>query len=77
MREHYTPARKPAPYALRAYGYTGFPKLWEGYRTLAQARTTAREALADGFHLIEIMKELPGKPSYFGVERELIETIGA
>ena len=45
------------------------------YKTLTLARATARQALKDGYHRVEIMRDLPRKPGYFGIERETVETI--
>jgi hypothetical protein len=62
-------------YAINAYGYSGFPKFWDNYKTLTQARAAAKQALADGYRMVEILRDLPSKPSYFGIERETIETL--
>ena len=64
-------------YALNLYGNGPFPKFMDCYKTLALARSTARQAIKDGYHTVEILRDLPRKPGYFGIERELIETIGA
>lgn len=64
-------------YSLTAYASTGFPKFWENYKTLALARSTARQALKDGYNMIEIKLELPNKAGYFGALRELVEVVQA
>jgi hypothetical protein len=62
-------------YALTLYGHGPFPKFWDNYKTLTQARAAAKQALADGYRMVEILRDLPSKPSYFGIEREIIETL--
>ena len=64
-------------YALTLYGHGPFPKFMDSYKTLTQARASAAQAIRDGYHLAEILRDLPRKPSYFGIEREIIETLEA
>ena len=64
-------------YALNCYGIGPFPKFMDCYKTLTQARAAARQAIKDGYRIVEILRDLPRKPSYFGIERETIETINA
>ena len=64
-------------YSLTAYASTGFPKFWENYKTIELARSTARQALKDGYNTVEIKLELPNKMGYFGALRELVEVVQA
>lgn len=64
-------------YALKLYANTGFPKFYDSYKTLKQAQQVAKNAISEGFyHTVEIFKDLPQKPGYFGIEREVVETVG-
>lgn len=65
-------------YALKAYGFPGhpFPKFLDSYPTLTLARKAANDMRKDGWRMVEILRDLPRKPGYFGIERELIETLG-
>jgi len=65
----------PRYYAIKLYPYAGFPKFWDSYKTLTQAREVARRNLGDHFHTAEIMRDAPKKPGYFGIERDVIETL--
>lgn len=62
-------------YALRCYPHSGFPKFYDSFKTLALARQWARQALKDGYHTVEILRDQPRKAGYFGIERELKETL--
>lgn len=66
-------------YAVKAYGKPGltFPKFWESFPTLAIARKTAKSAITDGFTMCEIYRDKPTVSGYFGIQREMVETIGA
>jgi hypothetical protein len=72
-----TTIKQPRYYALKAYASTGFPKFWDSYKTLTLARQWANQAIKDGYHTVEIMRDQPRKPGYVGIERELIETLNA
>lgn len=65
-------------YAVKAYGMPEltFPKFWDSFPTLASARKTAKSAISDGFTMCEIYRDMPKKSGYFGIERELVETLG-
>ena len=67
--------KQPRYYAIKCYGYTGFPKFMDSFKTLTLARQWATQALKDGYHTVEILREQPRKPSYFGVDRDLIDTV--
>ena len=62
-------------YSLNMYGVGPFPRFTEGYKTLAQAQTLARQALADGFHTVNILSDKPVKSGY--IVREVIQTLEA
>jgi len=70
------PSPRNIYYAVKAYGYTGFPRFNDSLKTLTQARKIAKEYLKEGFHSYEIYKDLPRKTGYFGIERELVESFG-
>lgn len=63
-------------YALTAYPPSGFPRFWDSYKTLAQARKTAREALRDGYHTVEILRDDPIQGE-IGISRSIVETLTA
>jgi len=67
--------KTPRYYALRCFAHTGFPKFYDSFKTLALARQWARQALKDGYHTVEILRDQPKKVGYFGIERELVETL--
>ncbi len=62
-------------YSLRCYPSGGFPKFIDSFKSLELARQWAKQALTDGYTSVEILRELPGKVGYFGVEREILETL--
>ena len=64
-------------YALELYGFPGhpFPKFLDSYPTLTHARMAARQAIKDGWRLVEILRDKPRKPGYVGIEREHVETV--
>jgi hypothetical protein len=62
-------------YSLRCYPSAGFPKFIDSFKTLELARQWARQALKDGYHTVEILHDLPNKVGYFGIEREILETL--
>lgn len=66
-------------YAVKAYGKHGltFPKFWDSFPTLESARKTAKSAITDGFTMCEIYRDKPSVSGYFGIQREMVETIGA
>ena len=64
-------------YALTLYGHGPFPKFMDSYKTLTQARASAAQAIKDGYRMVEILRDLPRKSGYFGIEREIIETLEA
>lgn len=66
-------------YAIKAHGLPGcpFPKFWDSYPTLQHARKDARKAIADGWKECEILRDKPGKPGFFGIEREIVERVTA
>jgi hypothetical protein len=63
-------------YLVKAYsiGQT-FPSWNDNHKTLKQAIYTANNYFKDGFYLIEIYKDNPKKIGYFGIERDLIQTL--
>lgn len=64
-------------YAIQVYGFPGhpFPKFYDSYKTMGAAKKAATEALSEGWKMAEIYRDAPKKAGYFGVERELVETI--
>lgn len=64
-------------YAIKVYGLGVFPKFYDSYPTLALARSAAKSMLSEGWQTAEIMRDLPRTPGYFGIQREVIETMGA
>jgi len=66
-------------YAVHAYGFPGhsFTKFWDNYPTLKSARAAAIQALRDGWRECEILRDMPRAPDDVGIEREIVETIGA
>lgn len=66
-------------FAIQAYGMPGrpFPKFWDGYKTLTQARAAAKQAIRDGWRHCEILRDEPRKPGYFGIERTIVEQVTA
>lgn len=64
-------------YAIQLYGFPGYPftKFYDSYKTLGAAKKAAALAIAEGWRMAEIYRDDPKKAGYFGVERELIETI--
>ena len=64
-------------YALKAYAHGSiFPKFMDSYKTLTQIRKTANSLIRDdGYHTVEIMRDVLNAPGYVGIRRELIETI--
>lgn len=62
-------------YSLTAYPPHGFPKFWDSYKTLTQARKTARDALKDGYHTVEIYRDQERRPDQIGVNRDHVETL--
>jgi len=66
-------------YAVHAYGFPGhsFPKFWDSYPTLQSARRAAVQACRDGWRTCEILRDKPRAPGTVGIEREIVETIGA
>jgi hypothetical protein len=67
--------KQPRYYALRCYASTGFPKFYDSFKTLALARQWAKQALKDGYHTVEVLRDEPRKVGYFGIERELLEIL--
>ncbi len=65
-------------YAIQVYGFPGhpFPKFYDSYLTLGAAKKAAALAIAEGWRMAEVFRDAPKKAGYFGIERELIETIG-
>jgi hypothetical protein len=62
-------------YSLRCYPSAGFPKFIDSFKTLELARQWAKQALKDGYHTVEILHDLPNRQGYFGIEREILETL--
>ena len=67
----------PRYYAVKAYGFPGhpFPKFWDSYKTLKQARAAARSAQADGWQYLEIMRDDVRQADSWGFGRSIVETI--
>ena len=65
-------------YAVKVYGFPGhpFPMFYDSYRTMGAAKKAATDALSEGWKMAEIYRDAPKKAGYFGIERDLIETIG-
>ena len=71
-----TPGAASVPkYSLRCYPSAGFPKFIDAIKTHELARQRAAQSLKDGHHTVEIMRETPDKIGYFGIERELVQTL--
>lgn len=64
-------------YSLTAYPTSGFPKFMDSYKTLTQIRKVAADLIKDGYAMIEIKKDQKMPSGYFGIQRDLIETIHA
>jgi hypothetical protein len=66
-------------YAIQLYGFPGYPhtKFYDSYKTLGAARKAAAQAIADGWRMVEVFRDAPERAGYFGIERDLIETIGS
>ena len=71
--------KTPRYYAVQAFGMPGhpFPKFWDSYKTLTQARRDAAQALKDGWRYCEILRDMPRDPESVGIRREIVETMGA
>lgn len=69
----------PRYYAIQLYGLPGhpFPKFYDSYLTLGAAKKAADLAIADGWRMVEIFRDAPERAGYFGIERDLIETISS
>jgi hypothetical protein len=69
----------PRYYAIQVYGFPGhpFPKFYDSYKTMGAAKKAAADCLSEGWKMAEIYRDAPKQAGYFGVERELIETICA
>ena len=69
----------PRYYAIQLYGFPGYPftKFYDSYKTLGAARKAAAQAIADGWRMVEVFRDAPERAGYFGIERDLIETIGS
>lgn len=69
----------PRYYAIKLHGFPGhpFPKFYDSYKTLCAAKKAAAQALSDGWKMAEVFRDAPRKAGYFGIERDLIETIGS
>ena len=69
----------PRYYAVKVYGFPGHPftAFYDSYKTMGAAKKAATEALSEGWRMAEIYRDAPKQAGYFGVERELIETICA
>ena len=66
-------------YAIQLYGFPGYPftKFYDSYKTLGAARKAAALAIAEGWRMVEVFRDAPERVGYFGIERDLIETIGS
>jgi len=66
-------------YAIKLYGFPGCPftKFYDSYKTLGAAKKAAALAIADGWRMVEVFRDAPERAGYFGIERDLIETIGS
>jgi hypothetical protein len=66
-------------YAIQLYGFPGYPftKFYDSYKTLGAAKKAAALAIADGWRMVEVFRDAPERVGYFGIERDLIETIGS
>jgi hypothetical protein len=69
--------KNPRYYALLCYPSTGFPKFIDSFKTLALARSWAAQAIRDGYCSVEILRDQAMPSGYFGIERDLIDTIQA
>lgn len=69
----------PRYYAIQLYGLPGhpFPKFYDSYKTLSAAKKAAALAIAEGWRMVEIFRDAPERAGYFGIERDLIETISS
>ena len=73
-----TPAATRRYYAIRAYGFHGypFPKFLDSYLTLDLARRDAMLLVKDGWRFAEVLRDEPKKPGYFYIERSIVESHG-
>ena len=69
--------KTPRYYALRCYPPHGFPKFIDSFKTLALARSWAAQAIRDGYCSVEILRDQAMPSGYFGIQRDLIDTIRA
>ena len=71
--------KAPRYYAIQLYGFPGYPftKFYDSYKTLGAARKAAALAIAEGWRMVEVFRDAPERVGYFGIERDLIETIGS
>lgn len=67
----------PRYYSLKLYGLGPFPKFIDSFRTKSVLNKWISMAKSDGYTLIEVYRDKPRQPGQLGIERELIETIGA
>ena len=66
-------------YALSAYGFPGhpFPKFYDSYATMAQARRDADALVRDGWRYVEILRDAVKPAGYVGIPRDIVATVGA
>ena len=62
-------------YAVNGFGIGPFPKFYDSYKTLTQARRVARNMLKEGCHTVDILRDMKRPAGYFGIPRETVETL--
>lgn len=67
----------PRYYSLMLYGLGPFPKFIDSFKTKSVLNKWISMAKQDGWARIEVYRDKPRQAGQLGIERELIETIGA
>lgn len=64
-------------FAIVATGFPGhpFPKFWDSFSTLQRARAAAKQAIADGWQMCEILRDKPRAIGSIGIQRETVEIL--
>lgn len=63
-------------YAIKCYGAgLMFPLFMDNLKNRRIVDYYVQQGKSDGFHTIEVLKENPTKPGYFGVTRTLVQTL--
>lgn len=62
-------------YRLRCYPSAGFPKFTDGLKSNPQAQRLAAQALTEGYHTVEILRDLTRKQRAQGMDRQILETL--